>query len=88
MRIDYNLVPHLIHAWKIPIRISPETYQKFKSNPPARIRRKAEKQRQEREAEEKRRKENEERALQVKISLVFVNRVSILKFKTYIYFYA
>ena len=65
LRIDYNLIPHLIQAWKSPIRISPETYQKFKSNPPARIRRKAEKQRQEREAEEKRRKENEERALQV-----------------------
>merc|ERR1719445_2752264 len=64
LRIDYNLVPHLIQSWKIPIRISPETYQKFKSNPPARIRRKAEKQRQEREAEERRRKENEERAAQ------------------------
>ena len=65
LRIDYNLIPHLIQAWKSPIRISPETYQKFKANPPARIRRKAEKQRQERDAEEKRKKENEERALQV-----------------------
>ena len=69
LRIDYNLVPHLIQSWKIPIRISPETYQKFKSNPPARIRRKAEKQRQEREAEERRRKENEERAAQVRFTL-------------------
>ena len=65
LRIDYNLIPHLIQAWKSPIRISPETYQRFKANPPARIRRKAEKQRLDREAEEKRKKENEERALQV-----------------------
>merc|ERR1719412_2340413 len=39
-------------------------YQKFKANPPARIKRKAEKQRQEREAEERKRKVNEERAAQ------------------------
>ena len=56
LRIDYNLVPHLIQAWKIPIRVTPETYQKFK--------RKAEKQRQEKDAEERRKKENEERAAQ------------------------
>ena len=48
-RIDYSLVPHLISAWKIPIRVTPETYQKFKANPPARIKRKAEKQRLEKE---------------------------------------
>merc|ERR1719319_2065666 len=53
LRIDYSLVPHLIAAWKIPIRVTPETYQKFKANPPARIKRKAEKQRQEREEEER-----------------------------------
>jgi hypothetical protein len=41
-----------------------ETYQKFKANPPARIKRKAEKQRQEREIEEKRRRLNQERAAQ------------------------
>ena len=64
LRIDYNLVPHLIQAWKIPIRVTPETYQKFKANPPARIKRKAEKQRQEKDAEERRKKENEERAAQ------------------------
>merc|ERR1719220_214323 len=64
LRIDYTLVPHLIQAWKVPIRVTPETYQKFKANPPARIKRKAEKQRQEREAEERRRKVNEERAAQ------------------------
>jgi len=61
LRIDYSLVPHLIAAWKIPIRVTPETYQKFKANPPARIKRKAERQRQEREAEAKRLKEEEER---------------------------
>ena len=43
LRIDYNLVPHLIQAWKIPIRVTPETYEKIK--------RKAEKQRQEKDAE-------------------------------------
>jgi len=48
-RMDYSLVPHLISAWKIPIRVTPETYQKFKANPPARIKRKAEKQRLEKE---------------------------------------
>ena len=64
LRIDYSLVPHMIQAWKVPIRVTPETYQKFKANPPARIKRKAEKQRQEREAEERRRKVNEERAAQ------------------------
>ena len=64
LRIDYNLVPHLIQAWKIPIRVTPETYQKFKANPPARIKRKAEKQRQEKDAEERRKKENEERLAQ------------------------
>ena len=64
LRIDYVLVQHLIQAWKVPIRVTPETYQKFKANPPARIKRKAEKQRQEREAEERRRKVNEERAAQ------------------------
>jgi len=65
LRMDYNLVPHLIAAWKLPgIRVAPETYQKFKANPPARIKRKAEKQRQEREAEEKRRRLNDERATQ------------------------
>jgi len=64
LRIDYTLVPHLIQAWKVPIRVTPETYQKFKANPPARIKRKAEKQRQEREAEERKRKVNEERAAQ------------------------
>jgi len=64
LRIDYSLVPHLIAAWKIPIRVTPETYAKFKANPPTRIKRKAEKQRQEREAEERRRKENEERMAQ------------------------
>jgi hypothetical protein len=41
-----------------------ETYQKFKANPPARIKRKAEKQRQDRELEEKRRRLNMERANQ------------------------
>ena len=56
LRINYNLVRHLIQAWKIPIRVTPETYQKFK--------RKAEKQRQEKDAEERRKKENEERAAQ------------------------
>eukprot|EP00092_Neocalanus_flemingeri_P028822 GFUD01031294.1.p1 GENE.GFUD01031294.1~~GFUD01031294.1.p1 ORF type:complete len:765 (+),score=231.03 GFUD01031294.1:287-2296(+) len=64
LRIDYSLVPHLIQAWKNPIRVTPETYQKFKANPPARIKRKAERQRQEREAEERKRKENEERRQQ------------------------
>jgi hypothetical protein len=64
LRIDYVLVQHLIQAWKVPIRVTPETYQKFKANPPARIKRKAEKQRQEREAEERRRTLNEERAAQ------------------------
>merc|ERR1719471_450771 len=64
LRIDYNLVPHLIQAWKIPIRVTPETYQKFKANPPARIKRKAEKQRQEKDAEERRKKENEDRLAQ------------------------
>jgi len=64
LRIDYSLVQHLIAAWKIPIRVTPETYQKFKANPPARIKRKAERQRQEREAEERKRKENEERRQQ------------------------
>ena len=42
-------------------RVTPETYQKFKANPPTRIKRKAERQRQEREAEEKKRKIDEER---------------------------
>jgi len=64
LRIDYSLVQHLIQAWKNPIRVTPETYQKFKANPPARIKRKAERQRQEREAEERKRKENEERRQQ------------------------
>ena len=41
-----------------------ETYQKFKANPPARIKRKAERQRQEREIEEKRRRLNQDRAAQ------------------------
>ena len=49
-----------------------ETYQKFKANPPARIKRKAEKQRQEREADEKRRRLNDERAAQVIIKLSFI----------------
>ena len=49
-----------------------ETYQKFKANPPARIKRKAEKQRQEREADEKRRRLNDERAAQVIKKWLFV----------------
>jgi len=64
LRIDYSLVSHLIGAWKNPIRVTQDTYQKFKANPPARIKRKAERQRQEREAEAKRLKEEEERRLQ------------------------
>ena len=58
-RMDYSLVPHLIAAWKNPIRVTPETYNKFKANPPARIKRKAEKQRMEKE-EAKRMREAEE----------------------------
>merc|ERR550532_3299686 len=58
-RIEYTLVGNLISAWKIPIRVTPETYQKFKANPPARIKRKAEKQRLEKE-EAKRMREAEE----------------------------
>ncbi|TRY70007.1 hypothetical protein TCAL_05287 [Tigriopus californicus] len=58
-RMDYTLVPHLIAAWKNPIRVTPETYNKFKANPPARIKRKAERQRLEKE-EAKRLREAEE----------------------------
>ncbi|CAB4063821.1 PAXIP1 [Lepeophtheirus salmonis] len=53
-RIDFTLLPHLVEAWKIPIRVTPETYQKFKANPPARIKRKVEKQKQEKEEAAKR----------------------------------
>jgi len=58
-KIEYTLVPTLMMAWKNPIRVTPETYQKFKANPPARIKRKAEKQRLEKE-EAKRMREAEE----------------------------
>jgi hypothetical protein len=93
LRIEYSLVPHLVQAWKQPIRVTPvswrsdayglayrifnaliklgidvyvntapsfqETYNKFKANPPARIKRKAERQRLEKE-EAKRMREAEE----------------------------
>merc|ERR1719479_808153 len=58
-KIEYTLVPNLMSAWKHPIRVTPETYQKFKANPPARIKRKAEKQRLEKE-EAKRLRESDE----------------------------
>lgn len=57
-KIDYSLVPNLMLAWKNPIRVTPETYHKFKANPPARIKRKAERQRLEKE-EAKRMREAE-----------------------------
>ncbi len=64
LRIDYNLVPHLMGAWKNPIRVTPETYQKFKANPPARIKRKAERQRLEREAKRMREAEEQQQIQQ------------------------
>ncbi len=64
LRIEYNLIPHLMNAWKTPIRVTPETYQKFKANPPARIKRKAERQRLEREAKRMREVEEQQQMLQ------------------------
>jgi len=58
-KIEYTLVTNLMVAWKNPIRVTPTTYEKFKANPPARIKRKAEKQRLEKE-EAKRMREAEE----------------------------
>merc|ERR1719184_678334 len=48
--MDYTLVPNLMSAWKHPIRVTPERYQKFSSNPPIRSKRKAERLRLEEEA--------------------------------------
>ena len=41
-KMEYALVPNLIAAWKNPIGVTRETYQKFKANPPTRLKRKAE----------------------------------------------
>ena len=39
-RIDYNLVPHLMAAWKAPIIVTREIWSRFKENPPPRNKRK------------------------------------------------
>ncbi|XP_039297217.1 PAX-interacting protein 1 isoform X6 [Nilaparvata lugens] len=39
-RIDYALVPHLMGAWKIPINVMQESYDRVKSSPPLNNRRK------------------------------------------------
>nr|CAG4651638.1 EOG090X027U [Triops cancriformis] len=39
-RLDFGLVPHLMAAWKVPIRITQESYEKFKNSPPKRVKRK------------------------------------------------
>ena len=81
-----SLVPHKIQTYKVPngpIRVTPETIQKFKKKPPVRIKRKAENQR-----EERRRKVNEERAVQAvqeqnqesgkKDPVVFMHRLGLV----------
>ncbi|RZF32831.1 hypothetical protein LSTR_LSTR011477 [Laodelphax striatellus] len=39
-RIDYGLVPHLMAAWKVPINLVQESYDRVKSSPPLNNRRK------------------------------------------------
>eukprot|EP00093_Oithona_nana_P001783 01783.XXX_4517_412_1 [CDS] Oithona nana genome sequencing. len=58
-KIEYSLVPNLMASWKNPIRITPETFNKVKANPPARIKRKAEKKRLEEEEAKRLRRADE-----------------------------